>query len=123
MTVEVNEPMHVRAWLLTLAASVASSIAGLLSGQRVRVVSYAIENGDILSKLAARLGPIPDGIGRATTRLALRTVAARIDQIAFGTEAARRNYADVLGDAIPRSRTLRLLSRSASAVLSISGTK
>ncbi len=106
---EINEPMFVRAWPTIVVASIAASIASLISRRRVRVVTYAIENGDVLPKLAYRMRPIPRSWAMALCRFALRIITKRLDQIAFGTEAARANYRLELGHTVHASRTFEAL--------------
>lgn len=96
---EVNEPLMLQALRTTLVSVTGARLAGLLRGHRVRVVSYAIENGDPLGSSSRRLRT---PVRRWAYRLAARAAYRQLDRIAFGTTGAEQSYA-----ALPRSRRTR----------------
>lgn len=90
---EINEPLQVSsmpATALALAALTASRIAGR---PRTTVVTYAIENAD---PGAVRLPRRRSRVRRVLELALARRVWARVDRIAFGTDAARETYARAL---------------------------
>lgn len=108
---ELAEPYTPSALPQNLAIVAASYLSALVPSRRpaTRLVTYAIENADLASKLSAKTrAPKP------LMRLAVRTLVgfcfARFNRIAFGTAAAMDNYRDLLGarrfEKVPPERTL-----------------
>ena len=100
---EVNEPL-MRSGLLRSALAIAAvRVAARLRNRRATVVSYAIENLDPFA------GPAPTRlrgrVRRRAERALSRHVAARLDRLAFGTEAAERLYLEVLAGPLAGTRT------------------
>lgn len=110
-TVEINEPLVRQRLPRTLLAAVAAHAGGVLRGRDVRVVAHAIENRDPF--LPRPMAP------RARARHHLdrwlsRRVAARLDRISFGTEAARDLYTDTVGPALSGARSALFVELPAS---------
>lgn len=96
---EVNEPLMTSSLPATALALAALALRG--RGSRVEVVSYAIGNAD---PFAAATAPTwRSRLRRRGERVLARAVWRRLDRVVFGTDAARRTYADVLGR--PAART------------------
>ncbi|MEH0825335.1 MULTISPECIES: glycosyltransferase [unclassified Micromonospora] len=89
--IEVNEPMFLRAWPTIIAAYCGALLASLRSRRRVRIVCYAIENGDAEASFARHFR-IAHVISRLLFRLAVNGLVSRVDGMAFGTEGAAANY-------------------------------
>lgn len=101
---EVNEPLMLSGGARGLAAVVAAKIRALLSQKRVTVVTYAIEN---LNVLTIRPTTWRGGLRHRAEILLARRIASLVDRIAFGTEGAERLYTEVLGrDLVRAERTV-----------------
>ncbi len=91
---EINEPLMLSSLSATVLALAALGLRDVARRRRTLVVTYAIGNTDpfaqaIGSRLRSR-------VRRAGERVAARLVWQRVDRIAYGTEAARTVYHDVL---------------------------
>jgi glycosyltransferase involved in cell wall biosynthesis len=97
---EVNEPLMTSSLPATALTLAALALRG--RGRRVEVVSYAIGNAD---PFGADTAPTwRTRLRRRGERVLARAVWSRLDRVVFGTDAARRTYADVLGR--PAARTV-----------------
>jgi len=100
---EVPEPMWFRAWLPT-----ALLLLGLrATGLRPSVVTYAIENLAPAESLSTRRAGVPGVLARLVDpglRALWRVSTRLVDEVAFGTPAARRTWLE----ALPRSRSGRV---------------
>lgn len=92
--VEVNEPLMLSAWPALLSITAAHALSPRRA--RSRLVSYAIENGDVASWLSSKTR-LPMWIARPVARRVARLFVSRLHKLAFGTEAARARYEKVLG--------------------------
>lgn len=91
---EINEPLMLSSLPATVLAVLALGLRDLVRRRRTLIVTYAIGNTDpfaqaIGSRLRSR-------VRRLGERMAARLVWRRVDRIAYGTEAARRVYHEVL---------------------------
>ena len=98
--VELNEPLFVRALPLTVLCLAAARLRPLRGGKRPRIVTYAIENIDVVAKVAGH-SALPERCVRPFLRAALSALISGFDKVAFGTDAARRAYVAVTG-VLPR---------------------
>jgi len=95
---EVNEPLMTSSLpgtALALAALAASHAVAPRGTPRTTVVSYAIGNADPFGDATAPRWRTR--LRRRGERVLARLVQRRLDRVVWGTEAARRTYADVLG--------------------------
>lgn len=92
--VEVNEPLMLGAWPTLLAIAAAHAVSPRRT--RSEIVSYAIENGDVVGWLSSKTH-LPRPVAKRATKLVGRLVVSRLARLAFGTEAAEARYKAVLG--------------------------
>ena len=104
-TVEINEPLMLPGQRRTLVVAGGLRAWSRLTGRRVRIVSYAIENRN---PFAAPVRGLRTRTRRAVQRVACRTIARSVDRLAFGTSAAQELYRATLGRQL-RSARLRLV--------------
>ena len=98
---EVNEPLMTSSLPATALALAALAVRGVVRRGRVEVVSYAIGNADPFA--AATAPSWRTRLRRRGERVLARAVWRRLDRVVFGTDAARRTYAEVLGAPAPRT--------------------
>ena len=91
---EINEPLMLPGLRRTVVALLAARLAARLNRRPLTVVSYAIENRDPFG--GSRPGTLHGRLSLRWRRLLSGMAAARIDRLAFGTDAARTLYARVV---------------------------
>lgn len=107
--VEVNEPLMAGAWPALMFYALVALVTRLLPGvRRVRLVSYAIENGHV-DLWVARKCRLPLGVARFVTRVVSRAIVRSHERVAFGSEGARDRYAEILRTPIRRARVFPAL--------------
>lgn len=89
--VEINEPAQANAWPLTLLIVGLVDLLNLLPGPRMHMVSYAIDNGDLVSALSSKTR-----LGVPASRLLATAVTSfiykRLTRCAFGSAGAQAQY-------------------------------
>lgn len=93
---ELAEPYTPSALPQNLAIALASHISALGGRKPTRLVTYAIENADLPTKLAIK-AHLPLAIVRPLVKSLVGFCFNRIDRVVFGTQAAADNYAALLG--------------------------
>jgi glycosyltransferase involved in cell wall biosynthesis len=99
---EINEPLMVHALPMTCLALAALAARRVVGGQRVRVVSYAIENANPF------VHPRSSRVRTWVDKRMARAVRRRVDRLAFGTGMAADLYRTIFG-AAPRRSVERLI--------------
>ena len=92
---ELAEPYTPSALPQNLAITIASHVS-MVGGTPTRLVTYAIENADLPAKLAIK-SRLPVAIVRPVVKALVGFCFNRMHRVVFGTEAARDNYAALLG--------------------------
>jgi glycosyltransferase involved in cell wall biosynthesis len=92
---EIVEPLYVRAWPLSALCGYVLKLSARCRRQEVRVVAYAIENLPLAALLdVKRLSQrVPSGPANWILRKCWQRSSRLLDRVAYGTEAARQNYA------------------------------
>ena len=90
---EINEPLMLASVPRTAVAVTVACVRGRLQGYRPLVVSYAIENRNPFVPPPATLRR---RMGRALDAVLSRALWKRLDRIAYGTEAARTLYQQLM---------------------------
>lgn len=106
--VEVPEPMAVRLWPQLLAIAWNLRLRNAFRRGRLRMVTYAIENYPIDSKLRefTRL-PLP--LARWITRRVVGFLTSSMFRIAYGTQGALENYRDQVSSKAFSNPEIRLV--------------
>ncbi|WP_370871756.1 glycosyltransferase family 4 protein [Pseudarthrobacter defluvii] len=94
-TIEINEPLSISSWPVTVAIVSVNRFLRLVSPKPNRIVSYAIENMDVSLALASKLR-IPRRLSRALVRLFAGYIHGGLHRVAFGTLGASENYGALL---------------------------
>ena len=97
-TLEIVEPYAPSALPQSLAISLVLRLARLAGRPRTELVTYAIENADLVEKFSAQFR-LPRAMVRLILRTAVGSCYSSLSRIAFGTEAAEENYRELLGTA------------------------
>lgn len=95
---EINEPLMRSSARGTALALAGLRLRELLGGPRTTVVSYAIGNDDPTRNRSTPRERISARVDLALMRFLWR----RVDRMAYGTQASRNTYRDVLGSPPPR---------------------
>lgn len=94
---ELPEPLAVRAWPQVVGCIAAVRIRNIFTGSHTRLVTYALENYPVDSKLS-EFGPIPLSVSRNVVNLVGSWISRRMDMVVFGTEASRELYRSQVSD-------------------------
>lgn len=89
--VELNEPALMKSWPKLWIVHTAVVLTNRLPGPKVRVVSYAIENGDLPRFLASRFRVSP-ALSRWIVKTATKPLLRNTTRLAFGTVGAKNMY-------------------------------
>ncbi|RZI90024.1 MAG: hypothetical protein EOO67_11505, partial [Microbacterium sp.] len=94
---EIVEPYAPSALPQNLAIALTQRIARILRRPETQLVTYAIENADLVEKFSSQFH-LPAGVVRAVLRLTVGSCYSSLARIAFGTQAAEQTYRALLGE-------------------------
>ncbi|MBY6437551.1 glycosyltransferase [Rhodococcus kroppenstedtii] len=100
-TVELNEPLMIRAWPTLLVTALALTTAKTVLRRPIVVSAYAIENNPPVPAVASYTH-LPTAWVRWPTTAMIRLLCRSLDRIAFGTPAAERNLRTFAATSLPR---------------------
>lgn len=89
--VELNEPAMMRAWPSTLLYTIAIRIVNTFSRKPIVIVTYAIENNDVVAAFAS-YSRLPHGMSKFFVSRIMAFLSSPIQRIAFGSKGSRDLY-------------------------------